>query len=199
MPIKISILIIILGLFAGFLLLTAIRQEKQLVNSPQAVRISPAPTIEVKKNAQLFFVPSKIDANISSTGQNNIKTADIYLDSGPDDVSAFQLELSYDPGVIENLNITEPKDLFFFGNKYKILFKNIDLKNGRISFAVSAGQNNTYQKGIGKAGVISFEVNKGVKNGNLTSEIIFLDKTMISSPYSKESLLKNTVPLTINL
>src|SRR3989338_2446017 len=105
MPIKTSILIIILGLFTAFLLFTAIRQEKKLDNKIQVVKISPVPTIEVKKNAQLFFVHSKIDAGLTLAEQNNIKTADIYLDSGPDDVSAFQLELSYDPSVIENLNI----------------------------------------------------------------------------------------------
>lgn len=196
-------LIITLAFVSILLILIAVENDRRVEEKLQAVKTTPLVEKKTDKNSELFFVPSNIefDNKTSLNGKNNQVSSDIFLNSHEEEVSAVQTELFFDNNVIDKIWISNAQNMFFFGNEneYKILFNNTDYANGRVSFTVASLEKSLPKKGIGKVATLFFTVKQNAKTKNGESQIIFLDKTMVSSPYTKESILKNHSPLIINI
>ncbi len=192
MPKKTTTLILILAVITGLLVFLAI-QQTQPKASPAPVVQKVFPTKAVAKTAILSFSPTALDLSTTSTPT----PVDILIDTGGVQVTGVQLEITFDPKAITNLKISPPENSIF-GTKTDniVLINDVNLSTGRISFAVAAVPGKTV-KGIGKVATLTIQKTFGTDTG--TSQIVFLDKTMVVMPGINDSILKSSTPLTIQL
>ena len=115
---------------------------------------------------------------------------DVLINTGQNRVTNVQLELSFDPNILTKVNI-EPGDFFINPN---IVLKNIDTKNGRITYVVASedGAGVTGQEVLAK---ISFTT---LKKGTPVN-IEFLPKTKVSAEGISQSVLKSSVGASFSL
>jgi hypothetical protein len=180
------ILIAVLAVVTMILIyLAVINQNILKTNTTKAVPTQ-AP---VQKTAKVYFNPSTISA---TTG--TIESADIMVSSDTP-VAGVQAEMQYDPKAITNVKITPDVDsTAFFGSDSTILFNDVTATTGRISYAIAISANGTGKSGSGKIGTITFTKALGATT---STQIKFLDKTLVSQLNVTESVLKDTMPLTI--
>lgn len=202
MSVRTTLLIIILILTTLFLFYLALKNKQSFStnkNVPSSLQPAPVTTVPVQKEtaqrAQLSFLPTLVRFSNDTTTES--AQVDIVLDAQNHLVSGVQLELSFDPLAISNIAITSPSDTQFFGNKdeYLTLLKEIDYKNGRISYALGIAPGQMAKKGIGKLATLSVTPNRAFKNPS--SEISFIEKTMVTEFGRYGSVLDKTTPLTI--
>jgi hypothetical protein len=129
---------------------------------------------------------------ILSISQSPIKTASssaykisVLINTGKNRVTKTQLELSYNPLLLNNVDILPGQ---FFQNG-QVLLKNIDTQNGRISFAIEQSSDQNGVTGNGVLAVINFLIN----NYKAPIYINFEPKTQVSADSYSESVLKTTV------
>ncbi len=179
-PIKTFFLILVLGLITTGLVILAI--------------LPPKPPAETTPVAQITPNPIQTILTISSTPTSQATpssyTTNVEINTGQNKVTNVQLELSFDPTVLTKVNI-EPGD--FFINPI-IVLKNIDIKNGRITYALSS------EDGVGVTGQavlakISFTA---LKKGTPVN-IDFLPKTKVSAEDMSESVLKSSIGASFSL
>src|SRR4030067_2808404 len=94
-----------------------------------------APTV-TKKPAVVPFAKTTITLSSSPsavTNELNLYSLDTQISTGDNKITAVQLEISYDPKALTNVDIL-PGD---FLNDPIVLLKNVDEKNGRISYAIA--------------------------------------------------------------
>jgi hypothetical protein len=192
MPKKTTILIIILAAVTGILLFLAVSEG----GKPQSQETSTAPTLkEVPKTATILFSPQTID--LSSGTATPTSSVDILIDTGGSEVVGAQLEMQYDPKSLSNVRLIPGNDAnSFFGPNVVILFNDVNLTTGRISFAIAIPPQETTKKGIGRIASLNFS---RAFNAQGTTTISFLDKTLVTILGEDESILKETVPLNIIL
>lgn len=181
-PIKTFLLILVLALITAGLVTLAL-----LPKTP--TKEENAPVAEVTPN------PVQTTLTISSTpipqATPSAYTTDVVINTGQNKVTEVQLELSYDPNVLTNVSIESGP---FFLNP-EILLKNIDQKNGRITFALSpAGGLAALGQGI--IAKISFS---STSKTTAPTKIEFLPKTKVTALDTSESVLKSTVGATFSL
>lgn len=153
--------------------------------TPSAQQNSQAP-IPLATTAQtiLTFSPSNYTLS-SSTG-----SIDILIDTGANNASAVQLEISYDPKVLKNVAITAGG---FFQQPIELL-KKIDEASGRISYAFGAALSDKGKTGKGTVATISF-ISTLPKGQNTT--IALLPQTIVTAEKEENSVLKETANATI--
>jgi hypothetical protein len=170
------LLILLLALIATGLLAIAFIPK---VNAPPV-------TTTVKPIQSPVQTTLVISSNPIQDKVNPLKyTVDIAIDSGQNNVTAVQLELSYNPKALTNVDITPGT---FFNNP-NILLKKIDPVNGRITYAlgVSLGQKGiSGQKNVAQ---ISFFVVPGF--GTTPIAINFDPKTSVSAEGYAQSVVKD--------
>ena|ERR1035437_2090897 len=116
------LLILLLALIATGLLAIAFIPK---VNAPVTTTVKP---IQSPVQTTLVISSEPIQDKV-----NPLKyTVDVAIDSGQDNVTAVQLELSYNPKALTNVDIAPGT---FFNNP-NILLKKIDPVNGRITYAL---------------------------------------------------------------
>lgn len=186
MPRKTTILIIILALLTGILIFLAVRREQSvdIVN-----KIIPTPIPQTKPYALLSFSKEFIEATAS--GQYSV---DIILDTKGKSVSGAQAEISYDPKIITNVQITTAKNSIF-GTNGNTLFSLVDPKQGRISYAVGIPIDGEEVDGIGPIATVTFNIN--ISNLFNTTQMTFLPKSAVTTLSTQQSVLLNTQPLQI--
>lgn len=152
------VLIIILSLFTAALIALAVSKSSYTTQVPPP-NSSAAPTINPHlPDTSLMFgeleivfasqsatvAPQVINATQSGTKREptNEYLIPITINTGENLVTTVQLELGFDPKILTNININ-PAD--FFENP-AILIHQIDLKNGRISYALAASQSNRVKR-----------------------------------------------------
>lgn len=148
-------------------------------------QISQAP-IPRATNAQtiLKFSPSNY-ALSSTTG-----SIDIIIDTGVNNASAVQLEISYDPKALKNVAITTGP---FFTNPLELL-KKIDQATGKILYAFGASLSDKGKTGTGIVATITFTSN--IQKGQNTT-ITLLPQTIVTAEKEENSVLKETASATI--
>lgn len=112
--------------------------------------------------ASLSFIPSLIT---SSSGQTSYVNVAIETNSHP---SLIQLEIAYDPRILFDVKILPGS---YFVNPI-VVFEKIDIKNGRISYALSGDSINANQKTVA---TLSFPA--PLLLGNSETYLSFLPKT----------------------
>lgn len=127
-----------------------------------------------------------IDSNPVQSKTNPSKfTEEVAIDSGQNSVTAVQLELTYDPKALTNVDIV-PGDFFTNPN---VLLKKIDPSTGRITYAIGVPLG---QKGVtGKKNVaeISFSIVLGYETKPIS--INFEPKTSVSAEGYAQSVAKS--------
>ena len=193
MPKKTTILILILAIITGVLIFLAVRNDKtqEIVVKPNLPTVKPTPV--VTPTATLSFSVANLDL---STVAINTQTVDILIDTNGKPVFGTQIELSYDPKVFYNVSILKTPDSFF-GPDAVVLINNVDSSQGRVSYAVALSSSGSEKIGKGVVATLSFSVNKfaGVSNSSIT----FLPKSTVTSLQTSDSILNQTIPLSVIL
>lgn len=178
-PIKTLFLIVTLAFITiGLIVLAVMPKQPKNEPTPQ-VQITPNPIQTILTISSIPVAQSTPSAYIT----------DVIINTGQSSVTSVQLELSYDPQVLKDVDI---KTGSFFINP-QVELKNIDEANGRISFALSTNDS-LGALGQGILAKISF---KTIKKNTPTS-IDFLPKTQVKAIGISESVLKSTVGATFN-
>lgn len=112
-------------------------------------------------------------------------TSDVLINTNANKVMATQLELSYNPN---DITIVDVNPGLFFKNPTELL-KKIDADNGRITYALGVAFG---QKGISGRGVVATIAFTKLKTTG-TTQIDFLDKSLVSGEGLTQSVLKLTL------
>lgn len=179
-PIKTLLLIIFLALITISLVVLALMPQKPTPEPLPVTNITPNPiqtTLTISSTPVAGSTPSAY-------------TTDVIVNTGQNNITSVQLELSYDPKVLTNVDIETGS---FFINPV-IALKTIDKVNGRITYAISPGD------GVGVLGQgilakISFKTLKK----NVSATIDFLPKTQVNAEETTQSVLKSTIGASFNL
>lgn len=153
----------------------------------------PTPPITASSTGvQMYFQPQVF--SIACTGTH---TSEVYISSPKNTVNGAQLELQFDPNVIQNVTLT-PTDPNFFGDKknYNVTLNEVREQYGRASLALQLSPNQTEKQGDKPVAVLSFTFNP--QRVSSFTQVTFLTKSTITSDTSDTSLLENAIPLVIN-
>ncbi len=192
-PPKTLILIGILVTLAVVLLGVAIRLSGTPQNLiPGATTQTPTPT--VAKTASIVFSPEVLSLTPASTSG----TVDIIVDTGNSPITGAQVEITYDPTVITNVEIEDPdasNSLLGTPGTYTNLFTDITTP-GKIVFARAIGLSGQEVNGTGSIGKISFTL---APTATGSTQMTFGSETAVTTTATTESILNTTTPLTITL
>jgi|SRR5665811_128802 len=130
-------------------------------------------------------------SNPVESSASGMYQTDVNVSTGSNKVTAVQLELSYNPKELLNVEIVPGA---FFTDPV-ILLKKVDEITGRISLAIGIQLGGTAVSGTGTVALISFKPNAGVTS----SSINFINKTKVSAESELKSVLKSTTGTTFNL
>ncbi len=144
-------------------------------------------------------LPKPIDQTViafSPTQQRVVKGStnhnDITIDTGEDKVTMVDLELSFNPKAIDQIDIV-PGD--FFDNPVP-LNKNIDVKNGKISYFLEV---KTEAHGIQGTGVLATLTYQVIPTAPLPkTPIVILPLTTAVDPRVHQSVVKRTDSLSLS-
>lgn len=176
-----------LGLIIGLILLTTILVWVAIQNTSPANKLTTdttqtpvnAPSQAVNADATLFMTPVV-------TG--NVARVTVAMSSEVSEVTAVQMEISYDPTSLSFVSVT-PSDAFAQGVP---LLNTIDRTNGRITYALGLSPQQESSKS-GQVDVATIVFNKvGAASGSATTEVEFLPKSLISARGVSQSVLKET-------
>ncbi len=176
-------LIALLIVATGFLLALAITPQK-----PTTTTQSLSPTkIPAIAESILSISPNPL---VLTTGTAKQGSVNIELNSGKNKVTAVQLELSYDPLVLKNVEINTASSGAGFFESPNVLLKNIDDKNGRITFLLGITPTGNPKTGIGTVAVLTFSAQSNTPG---QTEINFLPKSLVTANGITSSVLKQTL------
>lgn len=191
MSIRTLLLIIFLGVITTILLWVAFTTQPQKQNTTISQKplasLTPTPT---PAKATLIFLPNSVSLSASQSA-----SFDIQLDSAGNTVTSVQLEISYNPAVLTNVQVQAPeatKNLF--SPIQLITLRNVDRKNGEISFGFTIPRAAKAQKQSGVIATVSFTANSPTQ---ALSTLLFLPKTLVTQQGSNESILGDSLPATI--
>lgn len=114
---------------------------------------------------------------------------DINIDTTDNKVTGVQLEVSFDPLVLRNVDIVSGD----FLTDPVVIQKTIDQANGTITYVLGAPLGGSGMQGKGVVAVISF-----TKAGNAETTIGFLPQTLVTAEGQDESVLKETAGASIS-
>ncbi|MGH7246026.1 MAG: cohesin domain-containing protein [Candidatus Levyibacteriota bacterium] len=198
MPRKTMLLIVFLALVTGLLVYAALYVQNGPTSktATTTVAMSPTPT-PVPAHTILTMSQHALQTGIlqssSSAAAPSGNAVDVNIDSSDNSILGLQLELSYDPAVLGNVTLTPGT---FFPNA-SILYKNIDQKNGRISYVLGIQPTGKAIVGQGTVATISYTI-LPTATGTAT-KIDFLPKTMVTAEGYQVSMLKSAIGITLSL
>ena len=141
------------------------------------------------------FNPQNVD--LSSGSVAPASTVEIMVDSGGQNITGVQVELQFDPKALASVKLLpEANATSFFGSTVSVLFNDVNTQTGRISYATAIPPGGTPKKGVGKIATLNFQKAYGAPS---STQIVFLDKTLVTVLGANQSALKATVPLNIVL
>lgn len=197
-PRKTTILIIILAVVTSLLVFLAVRSEQSSPEREEPQQVLEQENKELAKTATIYFEPQSVSVLGPQVGTGSATTVDIMVNTGGTPITGLQIELSYDPKLLENVAVTPPLSIdttSLFKSQYNTLFNEVDENLGRISYAIAIPQSSAPINGVGKIGTISFMRASGANT--TSSQISFLDKTTVTIEDPTANILKSTTPLTI--
>lgn len=131
--------------------------------------------------------PNPVTFDRTSTG-----SAQVMMNTSDNEVTAVQLEISYDPDAISNV-VIKPGD--FFTSPVPLL-NTIDKKEGRISYALAIAPAQAPLKGAGTVATIEFSKNPATTL--TTTELKLLPRTLVAAKGIGPSVLKVATGTTIS-
>ena len=175
---------LIIGLFA----ITAILVLIAIYGSP-AKKPQPAPVATVSPKQTVLSISAD---QLATSSAMSSSSANVNILTGKNKVTVLQLELSFDPKAIGNVDITAGD---FFKNA-GVLIKDINQEKGLISYVlgISPGQSGVMGQGI--VAKISYESRA---TSSATTTIKFLPKTLVTAEGIATSVLKQAVNGTLKI
>lgn len=173
------LLIVLLAATTGLLVMLALKTETP---PPPTQNIQAAPTPSAQSH--LFF--GTLSTIPSSPSSKLTYSLPVLLSTGANKVTAVQLELQYDPKVLDNISVTPGP---FFQNPVVLLNK-IEEKLGRISYALGIPPQGNGRQGADTVAVLSFEKKSGITPTQ--TSIQFLPKSLVTAEGILESVLTST-------
>lgn len=159
------------------------------VTQKTSVSITPTPSINSSAETVLSFAPPVLSTASAVSSASASYSIDATILTGTNNVNAVQLELSYDPEALFDVDIA-PGD--FFTNP-SVLLKNIDEETGRISYALATAVGQTGKQGNGTIAILTFKSKAQAEETTIT----FLPKTQVAADGIQTSVLKTTISATI--
>lgn len=181
------ILIIVLIAATGVLLAMALNPQQQYRPAPQ-LRPIQKPNY-VQTILELSNNPTVVASSASALPSYSI---DVSMKTYNNNVTAVQLELSFDPNVLINVDI---KPGSFLKNPI-VLVKKIDILNGRISYALGIPPGGNTTVGSGTVAVITF-MSKELPGQTTTINI--LPQSLVTAQGVDKSVLKSGLGKTFTL
>ncbi len=171
-------------LVAGLVILTIILLAVSLTSK------NFSPLKSTPKNVKVDFAHTSLaiseDVRQLSDGKYE---ADVIINTNGDEISGAQIELSFDPKALTNIDI---KPGTFIENP-TVLIKTVDTKTGTVRYAVAIRPGEKMVKGTGAIAVINF-----TKSGATPTYINFLPQSQVSTTAHSQSLLKETTSAVID-
>lgn len=161
-----------------------------MVASPKK---SSVPLQEIQRVPTTSVAPSQVVLSLSPNPlviSSQSATIDVTIDTGVSNATAVQLELLYDPKMVTSIDVSPAS---FFANPMTLI-KNIDRKNGRVSFAFGISPTGSPRKGTGTVATVT--VKTSLRPGQQTT-LSFSPKTIVTAAGSSTSVLKSSVGTTI--
>lgn len=185
LPKRTTFFIAALALITVFLLYLAITQYPAGVKKT-SVTPKPTPTPVAQTILSLELQPA--------TSSSRMRTVDVHIDSGGNEVTAVQLELSFDPAAFSTVTATPAS---FFANP-DVLFKDLNMKTGNLTYALGITPTQQPVKGSGTVIELQF-VPAASASGSTIVKI--LPKSLVTAKGVVQSVLKLenqvTIPLTM--
>lgn len=147
MPRKTLILILLLVVVTVGLLVIALIPN---LKSPIVTRLTPAPATPAYLQTELSF-STPVNTTLNSYSTN------VLISTGNNKTTAVQLEISYDPKVLTNVDI-QPGTFLIMP---VVLLKKIDTVNGRISYALGMNPSQKPTGGNGTVATLTFSTIPG--------------------------------------
>jgi len=164
----IAVTLVLLGL--------AVYTQKITVPTP----ITKQPTSPTYAHTSLRLTPPA-----NTPALPNTYSTDVSITTGGDKITAAQLELSYDPKVLTNVQI---KPGTFIKNPV-VLLKKVDQTNGRISLAIGIPLGQAAPTGQGTIATITFDE---ISTATGSTILDFLPKTAVTAQGIAQSVLKTS-------
>ncbi len=190
-------LIVFLFIITEILLIIALRQN---VN-PNSNKVAIVPTPTPYAHSVLSFAPNTVNFTL---GSSKPQVVAIQLNTGGNDVTGVQLEMSYVPSAFSQVTIANG---LLFPNPFVIFPPKADTMEGTISFAygITPAQTNQQHEGYGTVALLTLTpaFNPVDANGNkiTQTQIKFLPKSLITAKGIDPSVMNKTTfnnVLTIN-
>lgn len=147
----------------------------------------PAPTTTVPTSVAQTTL--SLTQPVAST--SGVLTSNILINTNGNKVGAVQIELSYDPAALGNVDIKAGS--FIKGSMQ--LLKKIDSDNGRVSYALGVPFGQNEAQGYGILATLSFTK---LQTSGMTT-ISFLPKSLVSAQGITQSVLRLATGVTFDL
>ena len=184
--------IILISAGVGSLLIILFLVVLFLPNKPQSRSSSlsnPTPVIQTQASIPTPKLPP-VQTSFLSFQQKTGTSSAVILDTGDKAVTAVQLEIAFDPSVIQNVTI-QPGNFF---NRAFALLNRVDYKSGSIFYVLAIPPNGNAKKGKGEVATIYYTFNSGAFN---PTTFQFLPRTKIAAVGIDDSVLKSATPITV--
>ncbi len=197
MPKRTILLLLFLAFVTGGLIFLAVTSENE--NQQPADQKTPATTKEipspVKKTATLSFDPSTLTVSPFSSASSSV---DIVINTQNQPVSGVQPVILFDPKVITSISFNPVTNTLFgqSASNYTYLPLDVDMTNGKMSFMLAATPGSTPSATTGTIGTLIFTT-RVAESTQQSTVITLLDESKVTQLNVGDSILKNTIPLTI--
>ncbi len=179
------ILIGVLAIVTAILIYIAVSPKK---TPPPPAQTMVTPTPVSIATAHLTMNPLSVNATPSAT------SVDVVLESGASKITAVQLEISYDPKLLTNVDITPISTATSLLPGSVVLLKTIDTTKGLISLAIAVPPTAKAISGTGPVATIKFRSNSSIQ---ATTSLAFLPKTLVTAEGVSASVLKDSIGATV--
>lgn len=146
---------------------------------------APTPVTQQPTFPSYAHTTLRLTPPVNTPSLPNTYSTDVSIATGGDKVTAAQLELSYDPKVLTNVQI---KPGTFIQNPV-VLLKKVDEANGRISLAIGIPLGQAAPTGTGTVATITFDE---IPTATGSTILDFLPKTAVTAQGIAQSVLKTS-------
>ena len=147
--------------------------------------ITPTPLVQQPISPAYAHTSLRLTPPLESSTLLGTYSTDVTISSNGDKVTAAQLEFSFDPKVLTNVQIAPGA---YIKNPV-VLLKKVDQANGRISLAIGIPLGTTPPAGTGTIATITFEE---VPTASGSTFLNFLPKTAVTAEGIAQSVLKES-------
>lgn len=183
-----KLLIVTLAIITGLLVLFSLPKKENPSLSDTTQNQTPTPTSEPLAQTTLALTPNPVVTASSSATVNVVVDTG---DSGKNNITAVQLELSFDPKYITGISMTPGT---FFQNPITML-NQVNIKDGKATFAMGIAPTGNPPSGTGVVAVLNLRLNPTASRTPI--ELSLLPSSLATGEGISQSVLRSTAGTTI--